>query len=66
MTERGLSWNKLARNQDLLQQLQLQGSECIGQGKLAKEVLTTAIKDYNTSAGKLKVTGKKEERRDRL
>jgi hypothetical protein len=36
------------------------------QGKLTKEVLTTTIKKWNTSGGKLKVTGKKEQVRERL
>ena len=65
MTRRGLSWTHW-REQDLLQQLQLHGLEGTNQGKLTKEVLTTAIKKYNTSVGKLKVTGKKEELRERL
>ena len=35
------------------------------QGKLTRKVLTKAIKKYSTSGGKLKVTGKKEELRER-
>ena len=57
--------DKLARDHDLRQQWQVHGLEGIGQGKRTKEFLTTAIKKYNTS-GKLKVTGKKEELRERL
>ena len=52
--------DKLARDQDLLQQLQLHCLEGTHQGKLTKEVLTTADKKYTTSGGKLKVTGKRE------
>ena len=57
---------KLARDQDLLQQLQLHGLEGTTQGQLTNEVLASAIKKYNTSGGKLKVTGKKEELQERL
>ena len=58
--------DKLARDQDLLQQLQLHGLEGTHQGKLTKEVLTTADKKYTTSGGKLKVTSKKGELREPL
>ena len=58
--------DKLARDQDLLQQLQLHGLEGTDQGKLTKEVLTSAIKKYNTSGGTLKVTGETEELHEHL
>ena len=47
--------DKLGRDQDVLHHLQLHGLEGTDQGKLTKEVLTTTIKQYNTSSGKLKV-----------
>ena len=57
---------KLAKDQQLLQHLQMVGLVPQVQGKVTKAVLTQAIKQYNASGGKLKVTGKKQELRERL
>ena len=57
---------KLAMDQQLLQHLQMVGLVPQVQGKVTKAVLTQAIKQYNASGGKLRVTGKKQELRERL
>ena len=57
---------KLAMDQQLLQHLQMVGLVPQVQGKVTKAVLTRAIKQYNASGGKLRVTGKKQELRERL
>ena len=57
---------KPAKDQQLLQHLQMVGLVPQVQGKVTKAVLTQAIKQYNASGGKLKVTGKKQKLRERL
>ena len=57
---------KVAMDQRLLQHLQMVGLVPQVQGKVTKAVLTQAIKQYNASGGKLRVTGKKQELRERL
>ena len=57
---------KLAMDQQLVQHLQMVGLVPQVQGKVTKAVLTQAIKQYNASGGKLRVTGKKQELRERL
>ena len=65
-TNKRAKLEKLAKDQQLLQHLQMVGLVPQVQGKVTKAVLTQAIKQYNASGGKLKVTGKKQELRERL
>ena len=57
---------KRAKDQQPVQHLQMVGLAPQVQGKVTKAVLTRAIKQYHACGGKLKVTGKKQELRERM